>query len=143
MLTFLSVLLHAKCLDLLHIINSLSPIQTMQLGGQRSESEQIFELIAHLLRRSDDRYQGFLDTLMETNHEFVISEILKKTIADKISTTETPSSIPTAKVSNLLDITSFYPWKTIRINIFVHKLLVINRSQEGTFFYGWNINTQN
>ena len=77
----------------------------MQLGDQRSESEQIFELIAHLLRGSDDRYQGFLDTLMKTNHEFVISEILKKTMADKPSTTETPSSIPAAKVSQLVDIT--------------------------------------
>ena len=73
---------------------------------------------------------------METNHEFVVSEILKKTIPDHPSTTETPSPISTAKVSNLLDITSFYLWKTIRINIFVHKLLVINWSQDGTFFYG-------
>ena len=75
----------------------------MQLGGQRSESDQIFELIAHLLRGSDDRYQGFLDTLMETNHEFVISEILKKTIADNPSTTEILSSIPTSKVSEMVD----------------------------------------
>ena len=76
---------------------------------------------------------------METNHEFVISEILKKTIPDQPSTTETPSPLSTAKVSQLLDITflsSFYPWKTIRINIFVNKLLVINSSQERTFFYG-------
>ena len=78
----------------------------MQLGGQRSESDQIFELIAHLLRGSDDRYQGFLDTLMETNHEFVIPEILNKTIADKLSAKETPSLTPTAKVSELLNVTS-------------------------------------
>ena len=96
-------------LILLHIM-SLSTILTMQLGGQRSKSEQIFELIEHLLRGSDERYQGFLDTLMETNHEFVISEILKKTIADQLSTTETPSSIPTAKVSQLLNVTSLSPF---------------------------------
>ena len=52
-----------------------------------TNAEQIYRLIEYLLKGTATRYQGFLQTLAETNQCFVANQILEANIPEPVDST--------------------------------------------------------